>query len=83
MSDYLQWSLRVSIASLYNGLFFVLYGSVVPGCSADAPGNVELFHHCFGVFRRSAGVPYSVVPCSGVPGFIVCHKKIILSNNRF
>ena len=24
------------------------------------------------LFRRSAGVPCSVVPCSGVPGFIVC-----------
>ena len=24
------------------------------------------------LLRRSAGVPFSVVPCSGVPGFIVC-----------
>ena len=34
-----------------------------------------MFHHCSGVsplFRCSAGVPCSVVPCSGVPGFILC-----------
>ena len=35
--------------------------------------GVPLFHHCSGVFHRSTGVPCFVVPCSGVPGFIVCH----------
>ena len=35
-------------------------------CSAGVPGNVQLFRHC------STGVPCSPVPCSGVPGFIVC-----------
>ena len=29
------------------------------------------------VFRCSAGVPCSVVPCSGVPGFIVCPVPMI------
>ena len=36
--------------------------------------HVPVFRWCFVVpvlFRRSAGVPCSVVPCSGVPGFIV------------
>ena len=36
-----------------------------------------MFHQCSGVpsvFRYSADVPCSVVPCSGVPGFIVCQK---------
>ena len=32
-----------------------------------------LFHHCSGVFHCSAGIPYSVIPHFGVPGFIVCH----------
>ena len=50
-------------------MFFVLYGSVVPGCSAGVPGNVQLFRHSSGVFCCSAGVPHSVVPSSGVPGF--------------
>ena len=30
------------------------------------------------VFRCSAGVPCSVVPCSGVPGCIVCLKTVTL-----
>ena len=51
------------------------YSGVVPsfsGCSLFwCSGGVPLF-------RRSAGVPCSVVPCSGVPGFIVCRFKITL-----
>ena len=56
------------------------YSVGILGCSAGVPGNVQLFRHCSGVFRCSAGVP-----CSGVPGFIVCHlysaqyEKIILT----
>ena len=42
------------------------YSVGILGCSAGVPGNVQLFRHCSGVFRCSAGVP-----CSGVPGFIV------------
>ena len=34
--------------------------------------GIPLFRHYSGVFRCSAGVPRSVVPCSGVPGFMVC-----------
>ena len=69
--------------SLTGLLELMLYGYVVLevflwcyvgilGCSTGVPGNVQLFRHCSGVFRCSAGVPSSVVPCSSVPGFIVC-----------
>ena len=34
-------------------------------CCAGVLGNVQLFRHC------SAGAP-----CSGVPGFIVCHLNV-------
>ena len=61
-------------------LFFVLYGSVVPGCSAGVPCNVQLFRRCSGVSRCSADVSYSVVPCSGVPGFIACRESPISRN---
>ena len=64
------WVLNCLLKTLQ--LFFVLYGSFAQECSAGVPGNVQLFRHCSGVFRCSAGVPYSVVPCSGIPGFIVC-----------
>ena len=40
-----------------------------------------LFRQCsvvMPVFRCSAGVPCWVVPCSGVPGFIVCPSQLIL-----
>ena len=46
------------------------YSVDILGCSAGVPVNVKLFRHCSGEFRCSAGVP-----CAGVPGFIVCHKK--------
>ena len=37
--------------------------------------GVTLFRHYSGLFRSSVVVPNSVVPCSGVPGFIVCHPS--------
>ena len=46
-------------------LFFVLYGFVVPGCSA---GITLVFHWYSEVFSW----------CSGVPGFIVCQLRSIL-----
>ena len=42
------------------------------GCSAGIPSNVQLLCHCSGVFHCSTGVP-----CSGVPGFIVCHSFML------
>ena len=65
--------------------------SVVPGCSTGVTlvfrcimkfsacvlGNVQLFRHCSGVFRCSAGVLCLFALCSRVPGFIVCPKNIV------
>ena len=74
-------------------LFLVLYGSVLPGWSA---GVTLVFCWYFGMFYGcsvvpplfqgvpllSAGVPCSVVPYSGVPGFIVyrsiCRKTEVM-----
>ena len=42
---------------------------------SDCSASILLFLPCSGilpVFRCSTGVPCSVVPCSGVPGFTVC-----------
>ena len=58
------WVLNFLLKTLQ--LFFLLYDFVVPGCTAVAPGNFQLFRHCSGMFQCF------VVPCSGVPGFIVC-----------
>ena len=44
----------------------------------DCSSVVPLFRWCSvvsGWFRSSASVPCSVVPCSGVPGFIVCPSR--------
>ena len=57
---------------------------IVPQCSRNnlQSGNGVILSRDYGsmdtevsvlVFRCSTGVPCSVVPCSGVPGFIVCH----------
>ena len=48
------------------------YSGVVPSFS-----ECSVFRCSGGVplFRRSAGVLCSVVPCSGVPGFIVCRPR--------
>ena len=54
------------------------YSVDILGCSAGVPGNVQLFSHCSGVFRCSAGVPCSVLSCSGDPDFIVCLIKCCL-----
>ena len=40
-------------------------------------GYVQLFRHCSGIFRCSAGVLCLFAQCSGVPGFIVCPKNIV------
>ena len=70
-------------ALLFSGVSIVL---VVLRCSGGVPlfqrcsvlqrvFRVPVFRWCFVVpalFRRSAGVPCSVVTCSGVLGFIVC-----------
>ena len=34
------------------------------------------------VFYCSAGIPCSVVPCSGIPGYIVCHNKCNRAKGR-
>ena len=53
--------------SLFQGVPLVLRW-----CSVGVPVGVPLFCHYSGVFCCSAAVPCFVVPCSGVPGFIVC-----------
>ena len=55
------------LSFLCSGVFrwsFVSVPSVFRG--------VPLFRQCSRVFRCSVGVLCSAVPCSGVPGFIVC-----------
>ena len=59
------------------------YSVGILGCSTSVPGNVQLFRRCSRVFRCSAGVPCSIVPCSGVPGFIVCSSKYIVFLDSF
>ena len=54
---------------LFHWCFTILWYS---DCSARAPLYGYRCSVSVSVFRCSAGVPYSVVPCSGVPGFIVC-----------
>ena len=40
--------------------------------------SVPVFRHRIPLLIRcSTGIPCSVVPCSGVLGFIVCHKSIL------
>ena len=62
------------MVSLFRGVPLVLrwYSVDILEYSSGVPGNVQLFCHCSRAFHCSAGVPCSVVPCSGVPGFIVC-----------
>ena len=66
---------------LLRGVLLVLrwYSVGIMECSAGFPGNVQLLCHCSGVFRSSAGFPSSLVPCSSVPGFIVCPCTSTLS----
>ena len=54
------------------------YSFGVLGCSAGVPGNVQLFRHFSGVFHSSAGVP-----CSAVPGFIVCLVYVTFKKNIY
>ena len=62
------------MVSFFQGIPLVLrWCSVgILGCSSGVPSGFPLFRPCSGVFRCFAGAPCSVVPCSGVPGFIVC-----------
>ena len=69
--------MRFKFSSKFLQLFFILYGSVVPECSTGVTLVLrwysEAFRWCSPVFRCFATVPgCSVVPCSSVPGFIVC-----------
>ena len=59
-------------------LVLLWYSFGILGCSAGVPGNVQLFRHFSGVFRSSAGVP-----CSGVPGFIVCLAYVTFKKNIY
>ena len=77
------------MVQLFRGVPLALrwYSVGILDCSAGVPGSVQLFLHCSGVFRCYAGVPYSAVPCSGVPGFIVCqllsaNMDVSLKNNE-
>ena len=65
--------------SCHSSLFFVLHllvnRVITMKIAWKVVQRVSLFHHCSRVFCCSTSVPYSIVLCSGVPGFIVCHKK--------
>ena len=72
------------LVPLFRGVPMVLRQCFVaiPGCSVVPPLSlgVPLFRErsvffCSLVFRCSASVPCSVVPCSGVPDFIVCPSR--------
>ena len=67
---------------LFWGVPLVLrwYAISILGFSAGLPGDVQLFRHSSGMFHFFAGVPCFVVPCSGVPGFIVCRIFIGIEN---
>ena len=62
------------MVSLFRGVPLVLrwYSADILEYSAGVPGNFQFFRHCSRAFHCSAGVPCSIVLCSGVPGFIVC-----------
>ena len=53
------------------------YSVGIMKCPACVLGNVQLFRHCSGVFRCSAGVLCLFALCSRAPGFIVCPKNIV------
>ena len=64
----------------FNVSLFCQCSIIVLHCSAV----FRLFRWCsmccsggvLALFRCSSGVPYSIVLCSGVPGFIVCRAKM-------
>ena len=53
-------------------MFFVLHASIVTGCSVGVTLVFRCFTTVLGCSAVSVAVPCSTVPCSDVPGFIVC-----------
>ena len=53
-------------------MLFVLHASIVTGCSVGVTLVFRCFTTVLGCSAVSVAVPCSTVPCSDVPGFIVC-----------
>ena len=77
--NFLLQLLQSFFVPLFRGVPLVLrwYSVGIMKCPACVLGNVQLFRHCSGVFRCSAGVLCLFALCSRVPGFIVCPKNIV------
>ena len=71
----------LSSGSNFCGVLLFWYSTVVPQCSGYSAGFPRSVVPCSSgvLFRRC-----SVVPCSGVPGFIVClFAQVGLKNSNF